>query len=119
MENLPFLDLNYKINWNKMRDLYEYNPDNFHELMNIKGLDKSTIRALSHIVELMYGDKPSFDDPVKYSFCLGGRDGVPKPVNVYDYDKAIEFYDEILKGNEYYNEISKRLSKMSYKLSKK
>lgn len=118
MENLPVLNLDYKIDWNKMRDLYEYNPDNFNELLNIKGLNKSTIRALSYIGELIYGDKPSFNDPVKYSFCLGGKDGVPKPVNVYDYDKTIEFYDEILKGNQYYKEISERLSKMSYRLSK-
>ncbi len=119
MENLPVLNLNYKIDWNQMRDLYEYNPDNFNELLNVKGLKKSTVRSLSYIAELIYGDKPSFTDPVKYSFCLGGKDGVPKPVNKYDYDKTIEFYDEILKGNQYYGAISKRLSKMSYELSNK
>ncbi|WP_337860647.1 DUF763 domain-containing protein [Ferroplasma sp.] len=117
MESAPVLDLNYKINWQKMKDLFEYNPDSFQDLMEIPGLSKSTIRALSYLSELVYGNSPSFSDPVKYSFCLGGKDGVPKPVNVYDYDKAIEFYNEILKGNQYYNEISKRLASMSYRLS--
>jgi hypothetical protein len=118
MESAPILDMNYKINWNKMRELYEYNPDSFEDLMSIPGLSKSTIRALSYLSELVYGNAPSFTDPVKYSFCLGGKDGVPKPVNVADYDKAIEFYNEILKGNKYYDEISKRLASMSYKLSR-
>ena len=117
MESAPVLDLNYKINWQKMKELYEYNPDKFDELMNIPGLSRSTIRALSYLSELVYGDAPSFSDPVKYSFCLGGKDGVPKPVNVHDYDMAIKFYGDILKGNPYYSEISKRLARMSYGLS--
>jgi hypothetical protein len=114
MESAPALDVNYKIDWNRMRELYEYNPGTFEELMNIPGLQKSTIRALSYISEIIYGDAPSFVDPVKFSFCLGGKDGVPKPVNTGDYDKAIDFYREILKGNKYYGEISKRLAKLGY-----
>ncbi len=115
MESAPALDMNYKIDWNRMRELYEYNPGTFEELMNIPGLTKSTIRALSYLSEIIYGAAPSFSDPVKYSFCLGGKDGVPKPVNVHDYDKAIDFYREILHGNQYYEEISRRLVKMSHK----
>ena len=42
--------------------------------------------------------EPSFRDPVKFSFAVGGKDGVPKPVNVADYDRAIEFYSEVLRG---------------------
>jgi hypothetical protein len=118
MEGAPVLDLNYKINWAKMKELYEYNPDTFEEFMAIPGLSKSTIRALSYISELVYGEPPSFSDPVKYSFCLGGKDGVPKPVNIHDYDMAIKFYGDILKGNSYYGEISRRLAKMSYNLSR-
>ncbi len=108
------LDLNYRINWNKMRELYEYNPDNFDELMSIKGLQKSTIRALSYLSEIIYGHPASYIDPVRFSFCLGGKDGVPKPVDVNDYDTAIKFYSDILNGNPEKLNIIKRLSKMSY-----
>ncbi len=117
MESASVLDLNYKINWQKMKELYEYNPGKFDELMDMPGISKSTIRALSYLAEIVYGDKPSFADPVKYSFCLGGKDGVPKPVNVNDYDEAIKFYKEILNGNSNYAEISKRLARMSYRIS--
>ena len=35
----------------------------------------------------------------------------------YDYDKAIDFYREILHGNRYYGKISRRLAKMNHKNS--
>ncbi len=117
MESAPVLDLNYKIDWNKMRDLYEYNPDSFNELIGMNGLSKSTLRALSLLAEIIYGDSPSFKDPVKFSFCLGGKDGVPKPVNRNDYDMAIKFYSDILKGSSYSGDVLKRLAKMSYEKS--
>lgn len=96
----PVLRMDYKINWKKMRELYEYQPKDFDELSNLSGIGKSTIRALSYLAEVIYGDQPSFVDPVKFSFGLGGKDGVPKPINVSDYDKAIEFYDELLHGSD-------------------
>jgi len=94
----PLLRMDYRIDWKKMRELYEYQPKDFTELYGMERVGKSTIRALSYIAELIYGDAPSFADPVKYSFGLGGKDGVPKPVNVIDYNRIIEFYDELLQG---------------------
>ena len=90
------LRMDYRIDWEKMRQLYEYQPADFEELAYLKGYGKSTIRSLSYLAEIIYGEKPSFTDPVKYSFALGGKDGVPKPINRYDYDRAIEFYRELL-----------------------
>ena len=114
----PILRLDYKINWKKMRELYEYQPKDFDELSNFTGVGKSTIRALSYIAEVIYGDRPSFVDPVKFSFGLGGKDGVPKPVNVSDYDKAIEFYDELLHGSDHrkiiLDNIAKGMAHYSY-----
>jgi hypothetical protein len=31
--------------------------------------------------ELIYGAEPSWKDPVKFSFAVGGKDGVPYPVD--------------------------------------
>lgn len=117
-QSQPLLRMDYKIEWKRMRELYEYQPDSFDELMNFKGIGKSTLRALSYLAELIYGDGPSYKDPVKYSFALGGKDGVPKPVNVPDYDAAIEFYDEALgkfrNNDPDVERILKNLSRMSY-----
>lgn len=118
VDNSPVLRMDYRINWDKMRSLYEYQPQNFEELAFMKGIGKSTIRAISYLAELIYGSEPSYKDPVKYSFALGGKDGVPKPVNVHDYDKAIEFYREVLRetysGQKVLDEFLKKLARYSY-----
>lgn len=95
-EGQNVLDLNHRVNWQKLRDIYEYEPDSFQDLMMLHGVGKSTIRALSYLGEIVFGDKPSFEDPLKYSFALGGKDGIPKPVNYSDYDACLDFYEDVL-----------------------
>jgi len=69
------------INWTKMREIYEFQPKNYEELLAIRGIGPNTVRALALISDLIYGEKPSWKDPVKYSFTVGGKDGVPYPVD--------------------------------------
>lgn len=69
---------------------YERQPENFKTLLAMPGVGPKTIRALSLISELVYGVKPSFKDPVRYSFTHGGKDGYPYPVDKVTYDKSIE-----------------------------
>lgn len=78
------------INWNKMREIYDFQPRDFEELISIKGVGSSTIRALALISDLVYGDSPSWEDPVKYSFAVGGKDGVPFPVDRRAMDESID-----------------------------
>jgi len=53
------------------------NPKNFEQLLALKGVGLRTIRALSLVSELIYGAKPSYKDPARYSFAHGGKDGAP------------------------------------------
>ena len=69
---------------------YERQPKNFEELLGIKGVGPKSIRALTLISELTYGTKADWQDPVKYSFAHGGKDGYPYPVDRENYDKSIE-----------------------------
>ncbi|MDO8886710.1 DUF763 domain-containing protein [Candidatus Oleimmundimicrobium sp.] len=69
---------------------YERQPEDFKTLLAMPGVGPKTIRALSLISELVYGVKPSFKDPVRYSFAHGGKDGHPYPVDRTTYDKSIE-----------------------------
>jgi len=75
------LDMPRSINWNKMREIYDFQPKNYEELLSLKGVGPKTVRALALISELIYDEKPSWRDPVKYSFTVGGKDGVPYPVD--------------------------------------
>ncbi|MDZ7262039.1 MAG: DUF763 domain-containing protein, partial [candidate division KSB1 bacterium] len=69
---------------------YEQQPENFEQLLGLQGVGPKTIRALSLIAELVYGAKPSFRDPARFSFAHGGKDGYPYPVNRAGYDRSIE-----------------------------
>lgn len=42
------------------------------------------------VAELVYGDRPSWRDPVKYSFAYGGKDGVPYPVDRGAMDESVQ-----------------------------
>ncbi len=74
--------------------IYDRSPNNFEELLGIKGVGPKSLRALSLISELIHGVKPSFRDPTRFSFAHGGKDGHPYPVDRKVYDKTIE----VLKG---------------------
>jgi hypothetical protein len=78
------------INWQKMREIYDFQPRNYEELLAMKGVGPNTVRALALISDLVYGEKPSWKDPVKYSFTVGGKDGVPFPVDRKAMDEATE-----------------------------
>jgi hypothetical protein len=74
--------------------IYDRSPNNFEELLGIKGVGPKSLRALSLISELIHGVKPSFKDPTRFSFAHGGKDGHPYPVDRKVYDQTIE----VLKG---------------------
>jgi hypothetical protein len=75
----------------------QHNPQNFEQLLAIKGIGPKTIRALSLVSELIYGKRPSFEDPARYSFAVGGKDGTPYPVNYQVYDRMLEIIEKGIK----------------------
>jgi len=93
---LEELNLPRNISWEAVRDAYEFQPKNYEELINIQGIGPGAVRALALISEMIYGTRPSWKDPVKYSFALGGKDGVPFPVDRESYDETIQFLRSLL-----------------------
>jgi len=90
-KNITCLDMPRSINWNKMKEIYDFQPKNYEELISLRGVGPNTVRALALISDLIYSDKPSWNDPVKYSFTVGGKDGVPYPVDRAAMDESTEF----------------------------
>lgn len=78
------------INWETLKRAYEFQPESYEELISIRGLGPSTVRGLALIAELIYGERPSWSDPVRFSFAFGGKDGVPFPVDRRAMDEAID-----------------------------
>jgi hypothetical protein len=84
------------LNWKAVKKAYEFQPKNYEELLSIKGIGPATVRGLALIAELVYGEKPSWKDPVKYSFAYGGKDGVPYPVNRKAMDRSIKILKQAI-----------------------
>jgi len=70
--------------------IYERHPQGFEQLLGLQGVGAKTLRALTLIAELVHGVAPSYEDPARYSFAHGGKDGYPYPVDKETYDKSIE-----------------------------
>jgi hypothetical protein len=68
----------------------EEKPKNYEKLIAIEGVGPKTVRALALVGEVIYGAKPSYEDPARYSFAHGGKDATPYPVDRPTYDHTIE-----------------------------
>jgi len=95
---------------------YERQPQDFEELLGLRGVGPKTIRALSLISELVYGVVPSYRDPARYSFAHGGKDGIPYPVDRKTYDQSIELLRKAIHktrlGIREKNETLRRLNRL-------
>jgi hypothetical protein len=73
----------------------------FRELVLHKGVGPKTLRALALVAELVYRSPadwadPANVDPFKFSFAVGGKDGVPYPVDRKTYDELISLLEAMV-----------------------
>lgn len=92
----------------------ELDPQNFQELMLVRGVGRATLRSLAFVSSLIYDKELAYRDPVVYAYNLGGKDGIPFPVPRRTYDNVVKEMDHIIdsariEGREKYY-ILKRLS---------
>lgn len=64
-------------------------PENFEELLLLKGVGPRTVQSLTLVSEVIHGTPSRFKDPARFSFAHGGKDGHPFPVPVKVYDETI------------------------------
>jgi len=89
-QSVEALRMPRNISWETMKRVYDFQPRNYEELLSVKGVGPATVRGLALVAELIYGEKPSWKDPVKFSFAYGGKDGVPFPVDRRAMDESIQ-----------------------------
>ncbi len=101
----------------------EQKPDNFEKLLALKGIGPKTIRALSLVSEVIYGAKPSYEDPARYSFAHGGKDGTPYFPKPEELDQTIRILEKGIKMSQVSNrekiDAQRRLSSFRPSLSRK
>lgn len=89
-----------RVDWEVLEKAYNLQPENFEDLLLIRGLGPKTVRALALIAELVFDAEYSKKDPAKFSFAVGGKDGVPFPVDRRVYDEVIQFMEDAVRQAE-------------------
>ena len=68
---------------------HENKPEDFESLLMLKGMGPRTIQSVALVSEVIYGTPTRFDDPARFSFAHGGKDGHPFPVPIKVFDETI------------------------------
>ncbi len=79
-EKILRLEMPRTVNWKALERAYDTQPASYEELLSIRGVGPSAVKALALVGELVHGEGPSWKDPVSYSFDFGGANGVPVPI---------------------------------------
>jgi len=95
----------------------EKKPENFEQILNIRGVGEKTVRALALVSELVYSAPASIEDPARFSFAHGGKDGHPFPVDRGVYNNTIETLKEIIGKVKIGESDRSKMFKRLYKLT--
>jgi hypothetical protein len=68
---------------------HEKKPSDFEELLLLEGMGPRTLQSMALVSEVIYGTPSRFNDPARFSFAHGGKDGHPFPVPLKVYDETL------------------------------
>lgn len=101
----------------QLQNAYEIQPNDYEELLGVNGIGPGALRALALIAELIYGTESSWEDPAKYAWAHGGKDGTPHPVDRERYEQSITMLqtalDELSVGREVKRRAFQRLDQLA------
>lgn len=70
---------------------YEKGLQDFTELLLLEKLGPRTLQSLALVAEVVHGAPSRFNDPARFAFAHGGKDGHPHPVPLKTYDESLRF----------------------------
>ena len=98
---------------------YNRDVENFDELVLMHGVGPRTLKALAMASEVIHGDATRFEDPARFSFAVGGKDGRPYPIDEQAFDETIGMLqnsvDRSKLGDKDKSSALKRLHKVAVK----
>jgi hypothetical protein len=68
---------------------HERGLSDFASLLLLEQLGPRTLQSLALVAEVVHGAATRFDDPARFAFAHGGKDGHPFPVPLKVYDESI------------------------------
>jgi hypothetical protein len=105
---------------------YDRDLHDFAELLLLEKLGPRTLQSLALVAEVIHGTPSRFNDPARFSFAHGGKDGHPFPVPTRTYDESLNFlrsaldrakaHDEQIKFGREKLEALKRLNRFAHSI---
>ena len=93
-------DINLKRLGGVLATAYENQPKDFESLLLTPGLGPRTLQSLALVSEVIYGTPTRFNDPARFSFAHGGKDGHPFPVPLKIYDESIRVLSDSIEKSK-------------------
>lgn len=113
-------DVNLKRLGSVLAAAHELEHIDAESLLLLEGVGPRTLQSLVLVSEVIHGTPSRFDDPARYSFAHGGKDGHPFPVPTKTYDETIAVLDNAIQkaklGVNDKNEAIKNLHKAAQRL---
>ena len=99
---------------------HETSTIDFESLLLLEGVGPRTIQSLTLVSEVIYGSPTRFNDPARFSFAHGGKDGHPFPVPLKVYDETISVLKSAVEkskiGSTDKQKAIQQLSSMAWKI---
>lgn len=115
-------DVNLKRLGSVLALAYDTKPADFEALLMLEGVGPRTLQSLTLVSEVIHGTPSRFEDPARYSFAHGGKDGHPFPVPLKIYDNTIQTLKEALDkakvGASEKKDAIRKLSQLSLQIEK-
>lgn len=113
-------DINIKRLGAALAVAHEHDGLDMENLLLQQGVGPRTLQSLVLVSEVIHGTPSRFEDPARYSFAHGGKDGHPFPVPTKTYDETINVLDNAIQkaklGNNDKNIAIKNLHKAAERL---
>jgi hypothetical protein len=120
--NVKMKDVNMKRLGAMLWVAHENKPEDFEGMLMLKGMGPRTIQSLALVSEIIYGTPTRFEDPARFSFAHGGKDGAPFPVPIKVFDETINTLQTAIQrakiGNSDKQQAIKKLSEISWNAEK-
>ncbi|HVI47938.1 MAG TPA: DUF763 domain-containing protein [Chitinophaga sp.] len=101
---------------------HDTRPASFESFLMLEGVGPRTLQSLTLVSEVIHGTPSRFEDPARFSFAHGGKDGHPFPVPVNTYDETIHTLRDALEkakvGMSEKREAIRRLTQLAQDIEK-
>lgn len=87
---IDFIHMPMSINWKTIKELYDFQPKNYEELLAVKGVGPATVRGLALVADIIYGEKKAGRTQSNIHMHTAARTACPFPVDRKAMDKSIE-----------------------------